>query len=195
MTYRSSFDLLTLHAVRLSGFADTAAVARRFGLDPGAVLTSLEAGSRAGWVTTSTFAELTGWSLTEAGRRENERRLEEELDRADARGAVTAVHEDFLPLNGRVASTLTAVQLAPGDTQAREDAWQYLTAVAAELRDLESRLTAPLGRFAGYHARFATAVFRADEDSAWLSSISVDSCHRVWFELHEDLIATLGLTR
>jgi len=23
----------------------------------------------------------------------------------------------------------------------------------------------------------------------------VDSCHRVWFELHEDLIATLGIDR
>ena len=146
-------------------------------------------------MTTSTFADLTGWSLTEAGRRENERRLEEELDRADARGSVTAVHDEFLPLNSAVATTLTAVQLAPGDAPAREHAWQALTAVAAELRGLESRLTSRLSRFAGYHARFATAVFRADEDPAWLTSISVDSCHRVWFELHEDLIATLGLTR
>ncbi len=150
MTYRSSSDLLTLHAVRLTGFADTGAVARRFALDPAAVTLALQAGSSAGWVTRSTFTDLTGWSLTEAGRRENERQLEEELDRADARGTVTAVHEDFLPLNSRVA------------------------------RD---------------HARFATAVFRADEDPDWLTSISVDSCHRVWFELHEDLIATLGLPR
>jgi hypothetical protein len=195
MTYSSSPDLLTLHAVRLTGFADTGTVARRFGLDPVAILIALEAGSSAGWVTTSTFDDLTGWSLTEAGRRENERQLDEELDRVDARGAVTTAHDDFLPLNSAVATTLTAVQLAPGDAQAREHAWQALTAVAAELRGLESRLTARLSRFAGYHARFATAVFRADEDPAWLTSISVDSCHRVWFELHEDLIATLGLTR
>jgi hypothetical protein len=195
MTYRSSSDLLTLHAVRLTGFADTGAVARRFALDPAAVTLALQAGSSAGWVTRSTFTDLTGWSLTEAGRRENERQLEEELDRADARGTVTAVHEDFLPLNSRVASSLTAVQLAPGDAPAHEHAWQGLTAVAAELRDLESRLTARLSRFARYHARFATAVFRADEDPDWLTSISVDSCHRVWFELHEDLIATLGLPR
>ena len=195
MTYRSSFDLLALHAVRLTGFADTEAVARRFSLDPEAVSVALQAASSAGWVTTSTFTDLTGWSLTEAGRRENERRLDEELDRAEARGAVTAVHQDFLPLNSRVTSTVTAVQLAPDQEPAREHAWQDLTTVAAELRDLESRLTACLSRFAGYHARFATAVFRADEDRAWLTSISVDSCHRVWFELHEDLIATLGLRR
>ena len=195
MTYRSSFDLLALHAVRLTGFADTEAVARRFSLDREAASVALQAASSAGWVTTSTFADLTGWSLTEAGRRENERRLGEELDRAEARGAVTAVHQDFLPLNSRVTSTVTAVQLAPDQAPAREHARQDLTAVAAELRDLESRLTASLSRFAGYHARFATAVFRADEDPAWLTSISVDSCHRVWFELHEDLIATLGLRR
>jgi hypothetical protein len=195
MTYRSTPDLLTLHAVRLTGFADTGAVARRFGLDRAAVSIALEGGESAGWVRTSTFADLTGWSLTEAGRRENERGLREELDRTDARGAVTAVHEDFLPLNSRVASTLTATQLAPGDVPAREQAWQELTAVAAELRALESRLTARLSRFAGYHARFATAVFRADDDPAWLTGTSLDSCHRVWFELHEDLIASLGITR
>ena len=29
----------------------------------------------------------------------------------------------------------------------------------------------------------------------WVDRTDIDSCHRVWFELHEDLIATLGLSR
>ncbi|WP_245966310.1 hypothetical protein [Sphaerisporangium album] len=32
-------------------------------------------------------------------------------------------------------------------------------------------------------------------DCAWVDHTDVDSCHRVWFELHEDLIAMLGLDR
>jgi hypothetical protein len=35
---------------------------------------------------------------------------------------------------------------------------------------------------------------RAD-DTGWVDRTNVDSCHKVGFELHEDLIATLGLTR
>ena len=34
MTQESAADLLVLHAVRIIGFADTPAIARRFGLDP-----------------------------------------------------------------------------------------------------------------------------------------------------------------
>ncbi|WP_392542708.1 hypothetical protein [Oryzobacter telluris] len=67
--------------------------------------------------------------------------------------------------------------------------------VGARLRGVEASLTASLGRFAGYRARFLTALFRADDDPAWLAGTSVDSCHRVWFELHEDLVATLGVSR
>lgn len=53
-----------------------------------------------------------------------------------------------------------------------------------------------LTRFRGYDARFAAALARARAgESAWVDRSDVDSCHRVWFELHEDLIATLGLDR
>ena len=36
--------------------------------------------------------------------------------------------------------------------------------------------------------------FRAG-DPSWVDRTGADSCHTVWFELHEDLIATLGLRR
>ena len=29
----------------------------------------------------------------------------------------------------------------------------------------------------------------------WIDEPGIDSCHTVWFELHEDLLATLGLER
>ncbi|WP_329080972.1 hypothetical protein [Streptosporangium sp. NBC_01469] len=48
----------------------------------------------------------------------------------------------------------------------------------------------------GYDTRFTAALARARAGkSAWVDRTDVDSCHRVWFQFHEDLIATLGLDR
>lgn len=44
-------------------------------------------------------------------------------------------------------------------------------------------------------ARFTAVLHHAADDSGWVTGTDRDSAHRVWFELHEDLIATLGLTR
>jgi len=59
----------------------------------------------------------------------------------------------------------------------------------------QQRLGRLLARFAGYHERFAAALARASADPAWITAADRESCHHVWFELHEDLIATLGLSR
>ncbi len=186
----SPTDLLSLHAVRLKGFADTAAVAARFGLDAAQTGEELLDAEAYGWVTRSAFAGLAGWSLTEAGRRRDEAWLSEELDRVGARATVVAVHDAFVPLNEQATSAFTAWQLGtagqlPGGFAAFADA----------LDPLEQRLTAQLARFGGYHRRFAAALARAESDPAWITGMEVDSCHRVWFELHEDLIASLGVSR
>ncbi len=190
MTHRSPADLLVLHAVRLKGFADTAAIAARFDLDAARVTEELLDAQARGWTTRSAFADLAGWSLTEAGRRENERRLRDERDETGAGAAVAAVHEHFVPLNAEAAQRFTAWQLGSG-----EQSTHRLADLAGALLPLEARLTAHLHRFTGYHGRFAAALVHAREDPAWITGMAVDSCHRVWFELHEDLIATLNLTR
>ncbi len=194
MSHTSLADLLTLHAVRLKGFADDSVIAGRFDLDVEATVTRLEAYAADGWITHSAFGDLAGWSLTEAGRRANEAQLAEELDTTASRESVAEVHERFLPLNATVSAACSSVQLDPAPTTF-ERSWQDLSAVAEQLRGLELDLVGCLSRFEGYHARFTTALFRADDDPAWLTGTDVDSCHRVWFELHEDLIATLGLSR
>jgi hypothetical protein len=79
--------LLTLHSVRLLGFADTDAVAKRFSQDSQQVERLLiEAGAK-GWAARSSFGGSRGWSLTVAGRIENERLLAEELEAAGARAS------------------------------------------------------------------------------------------------------------
>ncbi|SNS69654.1 hypothetical protein SAMN05421812_101451 [Asanoa hainanensis] len=190
MTHRSPVDLLVLHAVRLNGFASTAAVAARFGLDTEQTHEDLLDAQAYGRVSRSSFADLTGWSLTELGRRHNEAELRDELDRTGAHGTVAAVHEQFGPLNARALQIFTAWQLEPD--RAPETVHQ-LSDLADRLRDLERPLAERLSRFAGYHDRFAAALARAEP--RWITGVEVDSCHKVWFELHEDLVATLGITR
>jgi hypothetical protein len=208
VTRTSPPDLLVLHAVRLRGMADDAAVASRFDLDPAAAGELLLDGEAYGWVTWSEFAGVGGWSLTARGRAENERRLAAELGTVPGgSAAVRRVHDAFLPLNARLQRACTDWQLrpAPGAPLAanRHDdpAWdagvtRELAALAAELAPLVAELAGKLDRFGGYDVRFSSALGRVTAgDPSWVDRTGADSCHTVWFELHEDLIATLGIER
>jgi len=109
--------LLTLHALRLLGFADTESVAARFDQDPHDVERLLIDAGANGWASRSSFGGNGGWSLTVAGRTENERLLAEELNTAGGQAAVTAVHAKFAPLNAEVVAACSKLQLrslAPG---------------------------------------------------------------------------------
>ena len=104
---------LALHAVRVAGMTDAAAVARRTGLAREVAEELLLDDEARGWVSRVAFADLAGWSLTEAGRLEGERRLAEELERTGARPAVDEAHDTFARLNERFLSTLTRWQIRP----------------------------------------------------------------------------------
>ncbi len=164
-------DLLALHAVRLRGMADTASAAARFDLGVDATEERLLDAQAFGWVTWSQFAGSGGWSLTSAGREQNERELADELAAARAATRVGRVHASFVPLNARLQRACTDWQLRPTATDplaANEhtDA-RWDRAVLAELAGLSSAL-APLvrglsdvlARFDGYGTRFATALGR-----------------------------------
>ena len=196
--------LLTLHAVRLLGFADTGPIAERFRQDPNDVERSLIDAGANGWALRSAFAGSRGWSLTVAGRAENERLLAAELNSAGGRTAVERVHSDFAALNTAVVAACSRIQLQALADGPRPDgipdgmdepARQTLTQALTSLRGLEGRLAAVLPRYIGYASRLELALTNAATEPAWLTATDRDSFHRIWFELHEDLIATLGLRR
>jgi hypothetical protein len=199
MSRTTPADLRVLHAARTLGYATAARLAVRAGLSEAAATEYLLDAQARGWTTYSSFGDDGGWSLTEAGKRHGEALLADELDAAGARTAVEAVYREFLPVNDVVAGACTAWQLTELGIGERP---VTLTGTIAALQEparvlaaIEARLTEHLERFAGYHRRFAGARDRAGAEPAWITGTDRDSCHRVWFELHEDLIATLGLTR
>ncbi|WP_433166898.1 transcriptional regulator [Kribbella sp. CA-247076] len=199
--------LLVLHGVRLKGFADTHVIADRFHLKVEEAEQTLRDAEARGWVQHSAFVGTEGWSLTDQGRAENERLLAVELADAGGAGAVRTVYRDFLPLNALVQQACTDWQLRPTATDPlapndhSDPAWDdgvlhELSVVERALTPLTDRLTAVLPRFRGYDARFSRALARARAgDTTWIDRSDVDSCHRAWFELHEDLLATLNLDR
>ena len=205
--HTSDVELLVLHAVRLRGMATAAAAAARFGLDRHEVGELLEDFAAYGWVRHDEFAGTGGWSLTAAGRAQDERRLRAELELTGATAVVQAVHAAFVPLNARFQGVVTRWQIRPlpGDPLAANDhtdvRWddrvvEQLGAIGRRVTALDAELSSVLGRFDGYARRYAHAAAAARRgERRWVDGLEVDSCHRVWFELHEDLLATLGLER
>ncbi|WP_242882321.1 transcriptional regulator [Actinomadura litoris] len=207
MAYPSAPEDLALHGVRVLGFPTASRVAARYGLDADAVQEALLDFEALGWVRRSSFAGSSGWSLSDAGRAENERRLARELDRAGAREAVTSVHTAFVPLNRRFGRACTDWQIRPSrtDRMASNDHtdWPWdervlrtLANVGESFTELCGRLSERLARFDGYADRYSSALQKVDlGQRVWVDGHDRDSCHMLWVQFHEDLLATLGIPR
>ena len=207
LPYPSSAEDLALHGPRVLGFASASRIAARYGLDTGLVRELLLDHQARGLVHHASFGDSSGWSVTETGRLEGEARLARELDAAGAREGVAGAHRAFVPLNHRFARACTRWQVRPTrlDPMASNDhtdwGWdegvlRSLTALATEVGSLGERLSAVLQRFDGYADRYAAALARVDAgDRRWVDAPGIDSCHTVWIQLHEDLLATLGIAR
>lgn len=207
MSHPSDPALLVLHAVRLLGFANTTTIADRSGTSGIEAMNMLRAAENSGWVTHSSFFDLSGWSLTEHGKTENERQLAAERIVADPDNTIADVYRDFLPLNARLLRAVTDWQTKPTPDDAHapnhhfDKGWDQrvlreVKALGTALAPLSARLTERLTRFGHYSDRFASALSKAQSgEFEWVDTTTVDSCHLVWFQLHEDLIATLGITR
>jgi hypothetical protein len=204
---QSAPELLTLHAVRLKGMADDEQIVARFDLDPAIAHECLLDFRAVGWITRVDFAGTAGWTLTESGRAENERQLAQELASTDSTASVRHSYEAFLTHNDRLLRACTDWQLRPSTTDPlavndhTDSTWdQSVLVTLSELNDELGTLCPELGgrltRFHGYDERFSAALERADRgELSWVTGIKIDSCHTVWMELHEDLVATLGIKR
>ncbi len=149
---------------------------------------------------------LPGWTLTPAGRREHERLLAAEAEAEHAVAAIEDAYGRFRRLNPRVLDVCSRWQVRdlngrPVRNDHHDRAYDRavvgdLTALARRAGPLCERLGDALERYRPYGPRLGHAVERVRAgDTAFFTTPVMPSFHTVWFELHEDLLATLGLDR
>ena len=197
--------LLVLHALRLKGFAAGDAVVAQTGVDGHVVATLLERLQDDDLVV-HREGRVTGWALTPAGRRHHAALLAEELDAAGLRDQVDRAYRRFLQANKVLLGVCTDWQMREQDGQQAPNDHSdpvYDKAVVERLGRVDQGiqpvcedLSKLLARFATYGPRLRSALQRVENgDVDWFTKPMIDSYHTVWFELHEDLLATLGIER
>jgi hypothetical protein len=186
-----------LHTLRCIGFAELGRAARIAGQTEPDAESELIDLAVDGFVT----REFGGWGLTEKGRSEDARRTAAELDAAGARAKVTHGYERFLVLNPELLDLCSAWQIRGGAVNDHRDPG-YDDRVLRRFGDLDERATAILAgltealpRFGRYRIRLGEALARVRDGEREHLADSIDSYHAVWFQLHEDLLATLGIPR
>ena len=196
---------LVLHALRLKGFAEDAVVAAMTGFDVDDVGKRLkeQAGDE---LVLRRDGRISGWSLTPAGRARHGEQVAAELAASGARDTVRSAYDRFLDINHDMLTVCTAWQLRDVDgTQTINDHLDgaYDAAVIGKLVGIHDRVrpvTADLrdaiGRFSGYGVRLRGALEKVTNgETEWFTKPVIDSYHTIWFELHEDLLCTLGIER
>ena len=206
MAHVSETGFLVLHGLRLKGFAASTVLADLTGLaelDVDAHLDILRAEGLAQY----RDGRITGWSLTPAGRTTHADRCRDEVSAAGCWEQVEAAYRDFLQVNQPFLTACTDWQLRPGPdgAQAINDHTDpgHDQAVIARLRQIHGSvapicqsLSAVMVRFSPYATRLEHALERLESgEREWFTGALIESYHTVWFELHEDLLATLGIAR
>ncbi len=191
-----------LLALRLSGASASGALSTRTGWPTEAVEAALGVAARAGLVRESPPGT---WAILPAGRVEGERLLAVELLDAGQLDAVRTTYERFLAVNPDLLQVCTDWQLrtlggalAINDHTDPDHDAAVVAALDALHRDvipeLEGLATVP--GFASYVPRLGNALARVHVgDVDYMTKPTVDSYHQVWFELHEHLLAALGIER
>jgi hypothetical protein len=205
VAYPADPRLVVVTCVRLKGFADVGPIVDASGLDAADVDGLLaELGTHE--LARHRDGRVSGWTLTPAGRALHAELVAAELAAAGCEAQIKAAYREFLGLNPRLLATASAWQLRQQDGQAvvndHSDA-AHDARVLADLRALHTdvaplvaRLGSLLARFGRYGTRLSSAVDRVEAgEQDWFTKPLIDSYHTVWFELHEDLLSTLGKER
>jgi hypothetical protein len=194
-----------LRRLRLAGFAGVDGLARSLGATAGSTEAALDVLAGRGW---ARFADgraagvASGWSLTSAGRAEADRLLAADVESRRCRPAVESGYRRFLDLNRTLLEVIIDWQVRGGAVNDHAD-HRYDERVLARLERINEKISPVLAdlaacaeRYGSYRHRLDAAVARARAGEVdYVDRAVVDSYHTVWFELHEDLLATLGLDR
>ncbi len=209
MPHQSHPEVRVLHSLRVRGFVDTHLVADASAMEVPEVeewLVRLESQGDVRY----RDGRMSGWMLTTEGRGRGETLLATELEAAGCREGVHSAYQEFLSVNHGFLELCTDWQLrAPTHDPTGEKVVNdhsdpdHDAAVIARLvevnrvvQPISIELAALLHRFDGYGRRFGDALGRVRAgDHDWFTKPMIESYHTVWFELHENFLATLGIPR
>lgn len=192
---------LVLHGLRLKSFAEPPAVAAAVGIDVPTVESHLP-GLVEEQLVARRDGRLSGWSLTRTGRQVQQELAAKDLADSGTTEAVRGLYQRFLAHNGELLAICTDWQVRGDEINDHADAG-YDRAVLERLDAVHEAITPVVDDLAGTRARYGP--FRPRLDGAiervrageldFITKPVVDSYHTVWFELHEDLLTSLGIDR
>lgn len=200
----SQRDRVVLHVLRCIGFSVEERAASAAGVEPVGARASLEALARNGLVREEQGV-FGGWGLTDRGRSQDDEWLATELEATGARAGVRQAYDAFSALNPMLLKVCHDWQMRgvggahfPNDhSDARYDARviDRLARVDGSVQPILTSLSDQLPRFATYRDRLSRALELVEAGEHAYFTDGLDSYHTVWFQLHEDLLTTLGIDR
>jgi hypothetical protein len=192
-------ELAVLQAVRLKGRVRPADLAATLNQDLGGIADIVDRLTASGLLVDGAALR-----ISPSGRTRLEALLAEERAGVDP-AAMAAAYHDFRSVNTDFKILVTDWQLKGGSegTPNTHDDAEYDAAVLARLEELHARVVPIIAaavtqvrRLNAYAAKLSAALDKINAgDTAWLSRPLIDSYHTVWFELHEELIGAVGMTR
>lgn len=201
MGHLSDPRFLVLHGLRLKGFGEPPAIGAAVGLDAHLVEKQLP-DLQEDELVVRRDGRLAGWALTREGRAEQQRLAADELAGTGTTDGVRAAYERFLGVNGELLAVCTDWQVRAGALNDHSDATydhevvDRLRAVEGAVQPIVADLAGLLQRYAPYAPRFADALHRVvSGEQDYFTKPIIDSFHTIWFELHEDLLTSLGIER
>ena len=189
---------LTLHALRIKGFAPATTIAEIVDLPTDAVevrLRELEVDDLARFRDARQL-----WQCTAIGREHHAGALA--CAAAEHRRVLAPHYGDFLPLNEAFKTLCGEWQLVDGQPNDHSDADRdravvaRLVALDIDARAVVRAMSGPVPRLAPYERRLEASCQRVVAgETTMFTGVMCGSYHDVWMELHEDLILTQGIDR
>lgn len=193
-----------LHALRCIGVAGVDRVSAASGL-PSQEAEECLLRLRLDGLATLSPGPFGGWSLTDHGRAVDDAWLRRQLEATDSREHVRRGYARFLDLNPELLRICGDWQMhrTGGAVVLNDhsDAEYDLTVLSRLVRIDEGAqvictdLAERIAHFGVYRGRLSFALARALAGDHGFVADRLDSYHTIWFQLHEDLLTTLGISR
>lgn len=201
--FRFQPALIVLHGLRCLGMAGEDRLARAIGMHSEKVTEVLRRLRSRGLVEHDP-GPFGGWSLTPRGRATEHELTSSEVEESGVRDQVYSCYRSFMRLHAALLSVGYDWEMRPVRNTRMLNSHrdpEYDAAVLSQLVSIHmgtqwiyAELAGLLERFGVYEPRFSFALEQALAGETSYVTNSVDSYQSVWLQLHEDLLATLGIS-